>query len=157
MRLLTFFTLLLSTQGPAIRMPREEVVLRLMELQNLSWSKAMQAGAQNINSLSSIGASLSVVGWYLLLFFVFVFVFFFQQWPCNVSNHWHAHLFFTIHSFDHSISCSPFPSDTNLCRNDQRAIEDSAHQHPCGQQRRQHLPAPIEQHLQRCVKCVPPL
>ena len=42
-------------------MPREEVVLRLMELQNLSWSKAMQAGAQNINSLSSIGKSLSVV------------------------------------------------------------------------------------------------
>lgn len=42
---------MLSDQGPTIRMPREEVVLRLMELQNNQWTLRMREGGQNVQAL----------------------------------------------------------------------------------------------------------
>mmetsp|Transcript_6605 Transcript_6605/g.11084 ORF Transcript_6605/g.11084 Transcript_6605/m.11084 type:complete len:1124 (+) Transcript_6605:163-3534(+) len=42
---------MLSDQGATIRLPRDEVVLRLMELQNLQWQARMHEGAQNIQTL----------------------------------------------------------------------------------------------------------
>ena len=42
---------MLSDQGPTIRLAREEVVLRLMELQNAHWTSRMREGAQNVQAL----------------------------------------------------------------------------------------------------------
>jgi len=42
---------MLSDQGPTIRLPREEVALRLMELQNVQWAARMRDGAANVAAL----------------------------------------------------------------------------------------------------------
>lgn len=42
---------MLSDHGPAITLPREEVVLRLMELQNTVWKNRMLEGNQNVQTL----------------------------------------------------------------------------------------------------------
>jgi exportin-1 len=41
---------MLSDQGPQIRIQRDEVVMRLMDLQNVQWKKYMNEGQQNILS-----------------------------------------------------------------------------------------------------------
>lgn len=47
---------MLSDQGPAIRIPREEVMLRLMEMQNNHWKLRMAEGAANVQSLLQLEA-----------------------------------------------------------------------------------------------------
>ena len=43
---------MLSDQGPSIRLQREEVLMRLMELPNETWRAIMQAGQQNVQALA---------------------------------------------------------------------------------------------------------
>jgi exportin-1 len=47
---------MLSDQGPAIRLSREEVVKRLMDLQNAHWAVRMAEGAQNVQALCQMDA-----------------------------------------------------------------------------------------------------
>eukprot|EP01038_Epipyxis_sp_PR26KG_P012132 gene12132-16243_t len=42
---------MLSDNGPAIRLARDEVMLRLMDLENTSWKNRMAEGAQNVQAL----------------------------------------------------------------------------------------------------------